>query len=209
MSRYTGSKNKLARREGVDLGLKTVGTKSHARLLKRINIIPGMKQTKKFMSKQSDFGKQLREKQKIKRIYGLTEKSMQHYFEKAVKSVGNTGEALIRLLEHRIDNVVYRLHFAPTRAAARQLVNHGHMMIDQKKVSIPSYNTENGDVVTFRRLTTSEIPYIKTCLEEKNITLPAWLKRSGAAGEVIGAPSLDEYQEPVNLALVIEYYSKL
>ncbi len=209
MSRYTGPKNKLARREGVDLGLKTVGTKAHAKLLKRINIIPGMKKAKKFNSKQSDYGKQLREKQKIKRIYGVAEKSMKHYFEKAVKTKGNTGEALIHLLEHRLDNIVYRLHMAPTRTSARQLVNHGHMMVDGNKVSIPSYEVSNGAVITFRRQSTCDIPYIKVCLEEKNITLPSWLKRSGAAGEVAGMPHMDEYQEPVNLALVIEYYSKL
>lgn len=209
MARFTGPKNKIARREGVDLSLKTFGTKAHATLLKRLTITPGHKQARKFSSKLSDYGKQLREKQKIKRIYNITETKMKRYFDTAVKTKGNTAQFLVAFLESRLDNVLYRLHFAPTRNAARQLVAHGHVTVSGQKISIPSYQVKKDDIITFKTTHTAEIPYIKTILEEKNYMLPAWLKRDQLKGEVVGSVQLDEYKEPVNVALVIEFYSKL
>lgn len=209
MGRITKYKNKQARREGVDLGLKTFGTKSQARLLKRLNIIPGFKQTKKFNSKLSDYGRQLREKQKLKRIYGLSEKQLARYFKKAVHEKGNSAENLIQLLETRLDNIIYRLHFAPTRSASRQLVVHGHFKLNDKKNDIPSHKLKINDKLTFLNTKSTQIPYIKEILEEKNYLLPIWLKRDQIEGQVVALPKIEDYKEPVDLALVIEFYSKL
>lgn len=209
MGRLLTSKNKLARREGIDLSLKTFGTKSHASLLRRLTIIPGKKTITKRMRKLSDYGKQLREKQKVKRIYGLSEKGLSRYFDKAIKTKGNTVEHLIKLLELRLDNVLYRLKMAPTRASARQLVTHGHIKVNGRKLNIPSQPLKIADKIDFVNLKTAEIPYIKALLEEKNLQLPKWLKRVKNTGEVIGKLSVEEYAEPVNMSLVVEFYSKL
>ena len=136
MARYTGPKNRLARREGLDLGLKTTGTNAYNELLKRLKIPPGQ-HGQKGKRKPSDYAIQLREKQKVKRMYGLLERQFRKYFDEATRNVGNTGEALLERLETRLDNVIYRLGFAPTRAFARQMVTHGHVVVDGHKVNIP------------------------------------------------------------------------
>jgi small subunit ribosomal protein S4 len=146
MARYKGPKNRLARREGTDLGLKTPGLSAHTSLLRRLKIIPGQ-HGQKGGRKLSDFGKQLREKQKVKRIYGLLEKQFRKYFDKASREKANTGEALLSYLERRLDNVIYRLNLAPTRAASRQFVSHGHVFVDGKKVNIPSFQVQEGMVI--------------------------------------------------------------
>ncbi len=209
MGRLLTPKNKLARREGIDLSLKTFGSKAHASLLRRLTIIPGYKPVRKFTSKMSDYGRQLREKQKVKRIYNITEGKMARYFEAAVKRKGDTTQFLIESLESRLDNVMYRLHLTPTRNAARQLVAHGHVLVNGKKIDVPSYTVQLNDVVTFRDAAIQESPAIKAVIEEKSYTLPAWLKRTGVVGAVVGVISMDEYKEPVNIASVIEFYSKL
>src|SRR3990167_5809965 len=126
MARYTGPKNRLARLEGIDLGLKTPGTKAHASLLRRLNVPPGQHGPRGSKRKVSDYGIQLREKQKVKRLYGLLERQFRNTFERAKKWKGNTGEKLLEFLERRLDSSVYRMGFAPTRTMARQLVSHGH-----------------------------------------------------------------------------------
>lgn len=209
MGRLLTSKNKLARREGIDLSLKTFGTKAHASLLKRLTIIPGKKSVTKRMRKLSDYGKQLREKQKIKRIYGLSEKGLAAYFKKAIKTKGNTAENLVKLLESRLDNVVYRLRMAPTRTSARQLITHGHVKVNNQKINIPSQRLKIKDKVEFVNEKTASIPYVKAVLEEKNLQLPQWLKRSQAKGEVVAEIKFEDYVEPVNTSLVVEFYSKL
>ena len=146
MSRLITPKNKLARREGVDLSLKTLGSKANAHLQKRLQVLPGQKQTKRRANKMSDYGRQLREKQKLKRIYNLTEKAMINYFAKATKMKGDTTQFLVQLLESRLDNIIYRLRFAPTRNAARQLVSHGHILVNGKKINIPSYSVGLKDI---------------------------------------------------------------
>src|SRR3989338_1026851 len=133
--RYTGPRNRISRREGMDLGLKTPGSKSHASLLKKMNVLPGQHGTRG-RRKVSEYGKQVREKQKLRYMFGITEKQLKNYFQKAVKKTGNTGEYLSQYLEQRLDNVVYRLGFAPTRSAARQLVSHRHVRINDKILSI-------------------------------------------------------------------------
>lgn len=205
--RYTGPKNRLARREGEDLGLKTPGSKAQANLLRRINIIPGQHAGGR-MRKRTDYGNQLRQKQKIKRMYGLSESQMSLYFDKASKSLGNTAEFLIQILERRIDNIIYRLGFAPTRAAARQLVNHGHIMVNNSKVTIPSYLVRVGDVISFRKDTTTKIPYVQELLEKKDFLTPEWLEKKGVVGKILNFPDIEHYSENVDLQQVIEFYSR-
>ncbi len=209
MSKLTMPKNKQARREGVDLSLKTPGTKGHARLLKRLNVLPGSKTTRKFRGKLSEFGKQLREKQKLKRIYTITESKMARYFASAVERKGNSILYVIQSLELRLDNVLYRAGFAPTRAAARQLVSHGHVLVNGKKISIASYPVSANDRISFRSGQTYEIPYIKQVMEDKNRIMPDWLERAEKEAQVKSLPSQESYAEPVDMALVIEFYSKL
>ena len=141
MGHYTGPKNRLARREGMDLGYKTPGTKAHAMLLKRMGNAPGQHGAKSHR-KSSDFGLQLREKQKVKRLYGVMERQFRKTFTAAKKWKGNTGEKLLEFLERRLDNVIFRMGLSPTRGLARQAVSHGHVLVDGKKVNIPSFRIE-------------------------------------------------------------------
>lgn len=206
MARYTGPKNRLARREATDLGLKTVGSHSHAALLKRLNIIPGQ-HGQKGRRKISSYGTQLREKQKVKRMYGLLERQFRKNFERARKWRGNTGEKLIEFLERRLDNVVYRMGFAPTRTMARQLVSHGHVFVDGQKVTIPSFLTEEGQVVTLKSKS-MEIPAVRRLLDDKSLTLPEWVERKGPAGKVMRLPLRTDVSEDINEQLIVEYYSR-
>ncbi len=205
--RYTGPRNRLARKENVDLGLKTPGSKSHARLLKKINVLPGQHGTAK-RRKTSERGVQLQEKQKLRFIFGITETQLKKYFTISKEKKGNTALYLSQFLEKRLDNVVYRLGFSPTRASARQLVSHGHIAVNQKKVMIPSYQVEVGDVLSFRREASAKIPYVEKSLANKDLMSPAWLERKALSGKLNAIPSSDEIAKQVNLRLVIEYYSR-
>ena len=204
--RYKGPKNKLARREKTDLSLKTAGSKSQSNLLKRINIIPGEQGTRR-SRKLTDYGIQLREKQKLKRVYGLTEKQMKNYFIKASRVKGNTTEVMLEFLEKRLDNVLYRLCFSPTRASARQLVNHGHILVNNKKVSIPSFQVSVSDVVSTKDKTLN-IPYISASIQKSDAIIPDWLERKGPIGKVVGKPKTDLEGNIVNMQSVIEFYSR-
>ena len=206
MARYTGPKNKLARREGIDLGMKTVGSKAHANLLKRLTVIPGQHGVKG-RRKVSDYGIQLREKQKTRRFYGVLERQFRKYLEIARKVKGNTGEALLRQLERRLDNVVYRLGLAPTRAAARQLVSHRHVLVNNKRLSIPSYQVEIDEMIS---LSTKgmNVPAVKKLLEEKNPVLPGWLERKGPLGKILKLPERSDVDADINEQLIVEYYSQ-
>ncbi len=206
MARYTGPRNRLARREGEDLGLKTVGSSAHASLLRRMKIQPGQ-HGQKGRRKISDYNKQLREKQKVKRIYGVLEKQFRRYFEIASRDKANTGEALLRLLERRLDNVVFRLNLAPTRAAARQYVTHGHIMVDGKRVNIPSFLVDVGMTITPKQKI-METPVVKKLLEEKNPNIPAWLERKGPLGRVVRMPQREDIVDNINEQLIIEFYSR-
>lgn len=206
MARYNGPKNRLARREGIDLGLKTPGSSSSASLLRRLKITPGQ-HGQKGRRKFSDYGRQLREKQKVKRIYGLVERQFRRYFEKASRDKANTGEALLTLLERRLDNVVYRLGLAPTRSSARQYVSHGHVIIDGKKVTIPSFMVAKNMVVTLKN-TILDTPVVKKLLEEKSPNLPLWLDRKGPVGKVQRFPKREDITEDINEQLIIEFYSR-
>ncbi len=206
MARYTGPKNRLARREGMDLGLKTVGSKSHASLLKRIGVPPGF-HGPKGRAKISNFGMQLREKQKVKRMYGVLERHTRKVFASAKKWKGNTGEKFLEFLEMRLDNAIYRMALSPTRTMARQLVGHGHVLVNSKKLTIPSYQIKLGDVVTFSAKAL-EIPAVKQMLAEKSPKLPEWVERKGPVGKVLRLPVRTDIVEDINEQLIVEHYSR-
>ncbi len=202
MARQTGPKNKLARRAGVDLGLKT----NPVKLGRRLNIPPGQ-HGRKGSKKLSEYGVQLREKQKMKWTYGVMEKQFRKYYELATKQTGETGVELFRLLECRLDNVVYRLGLAPTRAAARQLVSHGHVTVDSHKVDRPSFQVAVGQSIGIGEKA-SKIPAIAGMLEDKNKNMPKWLERQGLIGHVKAMPERTDVDADVNEHLVVEYYSR-
>lgn len=207
MARYTGPKNRLARKEGIDLGMKTVGSHSHASLLRRLNVPPGQHGPKGTRRKVSAYGQQLREKQKVKRMYGLLERQFRRYYKMARKWRGNTGDMLVQFLERRLDNTLYRLGFAPTRSSARQFVSHGHIMVNGKRVNIPSYLVEAGQVITLKTKGTN-IPAIKKLLDDKTFVPAAWLERQGGAGKVARLPERTDVQEDINTQFIVEYYSR-
>ncbi|NMB84508.1 30S ribosomal protein S4 [Candidatus Roizmanbacteria bacterium] len=205
--RYTGSRNRIARRQGADLGLKTVGTKSHARLLRKLNVPPGQ-HGNRLRKKISEHGFQLKEKQKLRFIFGVTENQLKRYFLMGIKKTGNTAFFLSLFLEKRLDNVVYRLGFAPTRASSRQLVSHHHIKVNGKVVSYPSYQTKLGDVISFENDKTTKIPYVEKQLENKDLIIPNWLEKKAAVGKIIGEPTTEDIDKQVNLRSVIEFYSR-
>ncbi|MBI2051543.1 30S ribosomal protein S4 [Candidatus Roizmanbacteria bacterium] len=205
--RYTGPKNKLARREGADLGLKTPGSKSHASLLRRLNVLPGQHGIRK-RRKLTERSRQLREKQKLRFLFGITESQLKKYFKRAVKMKGNTGDNLCQLLEKRLDNVVYRLGFAPTRTAARQLVGHQHVAVNGKTINIPSYKVSVKQQVAFAKEKTMKIPQVESILANKTIIIPTWLERKGAIGILKAEPTSEEVEKQINLRPVIEFYSR-
>lgn len=206
MARYRGPKNRLSRREGIDLGLKTPGSGAHGQLLKRIKIIPGQHGQRR-RRRQSDYGIQLREKQKVKRIYGILERQFKKYFKLATRKTKNTGEALLSLLERRLDNIIYRLHLAPTRMSARQFITHGHVLVNDKKVDIPSYLVEPDMVITLKQNMLNN-SVVKKMLEEKKPTIVPWLARKGPVGKVLRLPKRDDIAEDINEQLIIEFYSR-
>lgn len=197
--RYTGPKDRLARREGTDLF-------GRGRRLTRLNVPPGM-HGPKGTRKLSEFGRQLREKQKVKRMYVLSEKQFAKYVTQAQKSKGNTGEALIQLLERRLDNTVYRLGFAPTRFSARQIVSHRHVLVDGKKVNIPSYLVCQGQTVALDTKA-QNIPEVKKLLEVEAPEVAGWLERKAAIGRVKNYPKREQITESISEQDIVEYYSR-
>ena len=191
----------------MDLGLKTVGSKSHASLLRRLNVMPGQHGTRT-RRKFSEYGKQVREKQKLRYMFGVTESKLKNYFQKAKKKTGNTGLYLSQYLERRFDNVIYRLGFVPTRAAARQLIVHGHMKVNDRILSVPSYEVKVGDVISFAKDKSQKIPQVSISLDKKDAIIPEWLERKGPIGKLAAAPSADIIGKQINLRSVIEFYSR-
>lgn len=202
MSRYTGSKNKLARRIGEDLGLKSNAAKVAKVLANR----PGQHGAKG-RKKLSDYGVQLKEKQKVRYIYGVTEKQLRSLYEKATKNPTATGAALLGLLERRLDNVVYRLGWSPTRAAARQAVAHSHILVNGKKMNIPSYTVKVSDVITVKG-TSAELNFISEGIKNSTRELPAWLEKKGGAATISRYPERAEIKEAIEDQLIVEYYSR-
>lgn len=200
MGRYRGPKNKLSRREGQDL----FGT-GGASLERRLSQPPGM-HGRTLRSRVTEYGRQLREKQKVKRIYGMREKQFQRFFSLALKARGLTGAALLKLLERRLDNVVYRLGFARTRPQARQFVGHGHILVDGRRVNIPSYLVEPGQVIALDP-DARKIPDVHDLLENPAY-VPGWLARQDGTGQVVREPERSEIDHDINEQLIIEFYSR-
>lgn len=200
MARYTGPKDRLSRREGFDLFGK--GAK-----LTRLNVTPGVHGPKGSMRQPSQYGRQLREKQKVKRLYGLMEAQFKKYMEKALKTKGNTANKLFSLLETRLDNVVFRLGFAATRPQARQLVSHRHVFVNGGKVNIPSYEMKVGDTITLDTKALN-LPGLKKLLEDKEKKVPSWLAKKGPAGKVVRIPAREDVVEPISDQDIIEFYSR-
>jgi small subunit ribosomal protein S4 len=200
MARYTGPQVKLSRREGVAL------TDKCQKYLDRRPYPPG--EHGRGRIRQSEYLLQLREKQKTRRFYGVLEKQFRRYYEKASRQPGITGENLLRMLEQRLDNVVYRLGFAATRRQARQLVGHGHFRVNGKKVNIPSYQVRPDDVITVKPGSNAE-PIIRSATELVASVAP-WLQADYDAlnGKVLKVPERAEIDTPVSEQLIVEYYSK-
>jgi len=201
MARYTGPKHRLARREGVN-----ILDKSAASLKRRLNIPPGGVRGRKVKRRLSEYGTQLREKQKAKTIYGLLEKQFKNLVKLAASKKGDTGETLVALLETRLDNLVYRLGMGKTRAMARQLVGHGHITVNEKKVTIPSYRVEVNDILSLSAKAQKNQEILNS-LAEKSDTLP-FIKKEGLSGELIKIPKKEDVQLPFDLQLIVEYYSR-
>ncbi|HWP99564.1 MAG TPA: 30S ribosomal protein S4 [Vicinamibacterales bacterium] len=209
MARYIGPVCRLCRREGMKLFLKGERCYTEKCAIERRNLPPGQ-HGKIRRAKLAGYGLQLREKQKVKRIYGVLENQFRRYFEAAERTRGITGETLLQLLERRLDNVVYRLGFATSRAQARQLVRHGHFLVNGRKVDIPSYSVRVGDVVAVRPAS-AQSPVIQHALEEvKGRGIPEWLSLDPARleGRVVSLPTRDQINLPVQEQLIVELYSK-
>ena len=209
MARYTGPTTKLSRREGQELFLK--GDRSFTdKAARRLNVKPGQAQSN-FRHKNSEYAIRLREKQKLKRIFGLTEKQFRNNFIKSTKQKGVTGDNLISNLERRLDNVVYRLGLLSSRNEARQYVNHGHVLVNGKKVDIPSYVVSVNDVVEIKEKT-KENDRVKNSVESvARRGVPEWLELDPdkLSGNVKRLPSRDDFTLPLDEQLIIEFYSKL
>lgn len=208
MARYTGATCRLCRREGQKLFLKGDRCYTDKCAFVRRSYAPGQHGAAK--KKLSNYGVQLREKQKARRIYGVLEGQFRHYYEKADHMKGITGENLLMLLEMRLDNVVYRLGFGTSRAQARQFVNHGQFEVNGKKVNIPSYLVKAGDVITVRE-SKKDNSTLKMNIEETAARpVPAWLERDSEklSGKVIRLSAREDIDLPIEEHLIVELYSK-
>ncbi|MHB8124491.1 MAG: 30S ribosomal protein S4 [Desulfitobacteriaceae bacterium] len=209
MARYTGPVCRLCRREGMKLFLKGDRCYTGKCAIDRRQYAPGMHGQSRG-KKPTEYGIQLREKQKARRIYGVMEGQFRNYFDEAVRQKGMTGDNLMRLLERRLDNVVYRLGFAASRAEARQIVRHGHFMVNGKRVDIPSFLVRVGEVITFKEASKSS-PRLQQILEGLGThAVPSWLSldTNTIAGTVINLPSREDIQIPIQDHLIVEKYSR-
>ena len=207
MAKYIGPKAKLSRREGTDLFLKSA-RRSIADKAK-FDSKPGQ-HGRTSGQRTSDYGLQLREKQKAKRIYGVLERQFRRYFAEADRRRGNTGENLLSLLESRLDNVVYRMGFASTRAEARQLVSHKAILVNGNPVNIPSYSVKAGDVVSVREKSKNQARVIEALQLAGQIGFPAWVEVDTAKSQGVfkKSPDRDEFGADINESLIVELYSR-
>lgn len=210
MGRYLGPSCRLCRREGVKLFLKGIKCETAKCQVERRqrNLAPGMHGWRR--PRSSDYGIRLREKQKVKRFYGVLESAFMRYFHQAERMKGNTGEQLLQLLERRLDNVVYKLNFAPSRKASRQLISHGHIYVNGRKVNISSFSTKVGDKITVKKSDKSA-KIIKEQLDSNpNFTTQSWLQldRGKPEATVVSLPTRDDIQIPVEEQLVVEICSR-
>ena len=210
MGRYLGPSCKYCRREGMKLMLKGVRCETAKCPVekKQRNLAPGMHGWRR--GRASEYAVRLREKQKVKRYYGLLERQFMRYFHKAERIKGNTGETLLQLLERRLDNVVYKLNFAPSRKAARQLITHGHIYVNGRKVDISGYTIRVGDRITVKGSERS-VKKVRQQLESNpNFVTQGWLQldREKPGATIVALPSRDDVQIPVEEQLVVEFCSR-
>ena len=209
MAKYSGPVCRLCRREGVKLFLKGTRCMSEKCAIERRSYPPGQHGQSR-RARVSEYGTQLREKQKLRRVYGMHERQFLGTFQAAERRVGITGEHLLSLLECRLDNVVYRLGFASSRKQARQLVNHGHVLANGRKTDVSSFTTKVGDVITIKEKS-RQIPVIQSALEAaEGRGVPNWLELDGAAfqGKVLALPTKQDIEVLVNEQIVVELYSR-
>ena len=207
MARYTGPTCKLARREGTDLFLKS-GVKPLENKCK-LTVPPGGLKSER-RQRLSDYGLQLREKQKLRRMYGVLERQFGNYYEEAARRSGSTGENLLKLLECRLDNVVYRMGFAVSRAEARQLVSHKAISVNDQAVTIPSYQCRAGDVIQIREKSRKQLRITSALNVAQQVGLPEWVEVDDKQlrGVFKTVPARDEVLPDINENLVVELYSK-
>ena len=207
MARYIGPKCKLSRREGTDLFLKSARRSLDSKC--KLDSKPGQ-HGRTSGARTSDYGLQLREKQKLKRMYGVLEKQFRKYFAEAERRRGNTGETLIQLLESRLDNVVYRMGFGSTRAEARQLVSHKAITVNGQSVNIPSYLVKTGDVIAVREKSKKQNRVVEALQLAQQVGIPGWVDVNAdkAEGTFKKVPDRDEFAADINESLIVELYSR-
>ena len=208
MAKYIDADCRLCRREGCKLFLKGERCLTKKCAFERRPTPPGAHGNEKSMKRPSEYSIQLREKQKVKRLYGLLEKQFHAYYDKAQKSRGVTGEEMLSLIERRLDNVVFRLGLGASRAQARQFVNHGLITVNGKVVNIPSYQTKIGDVIEVKE-SKREYEVFKS-LKEMNVVCPKWLSLDlkNLKGEVVAKPTREDIDANIRETLIVELYSK-
>lgn len=211
MARYVESVCKLCRREGEKLFLKGDRCFSPKCAIERRSYPPGVHGRQgQFRRKESDFGMQLREKQKARRLYGIFERQFRRYFREAVRQKGLTGINLLILLERRLDNVIYRLGLASSRAQARQLISHGHFEINGRKTNIPSFLVSPGDVIAVRDKSKQSTLFKEIAQDVDSSRVPDWLKldEKNLSGEVVSEPTREHIDVTLNEQLIVEFYSR-
>jgi small subunit ribosomal protein S4 len=208
MARYTDAVCRLCRRAGVKLFLKGERCYTPRCAVEKRRKPPGSQPMRR--RRTSDWGTQLREKQKARQIYGVLEKQFRNYFSEAQRRPGMTGVYLLQILEERLDNVTYRLNFADSRSQARQLVSHGHIMVNDRKVDIPSYRVKVDDVVVWKESSKETGIYAQMSEDIPRRPLPNWLSldKEKMAGRVVSLPQLSEIDTGIDLRLVVEHYSR-
>jgi small subunit ribosomal protein S4 len=208
MARYTGPACKLCRREGIKLFLKGERCYSAKCAIDRRGYAPGQHGQRR--TKATEYGTQLREKQKVRRIYGVLERQFRRFFHNSEKQRGITGENLLVMLERRLDNVVFRMGFAPSRNAARQLVQHGHLLLDGKKASIPSLLVKPGQVLTLDAGSRENVAIVESLKSREKRNFPSWIEMNveKLQGTFKALPSKDDIALPVKEQLIVELYSK-
>src|SRR5262245_30644681 len=208
MARYNGPVCRLCRREGMKLFLKGERCYTEKCAIEKRNMPPGQHGRLR-KAKMVGYGVQLREKQKVKRIYGVLEDQFRRYFEMAERTRGITGETLLQLLERRLDNAVYRLGLATSRPQARQLVRNGHFLVNGKKVDVPSYLLKSGDSIGVRETSRKNATILHVTEEVKGRGIPQWLQQEGElGGKVVSMPTREQINLPVQEQLIVELYSK-
>jgi small subunit ribosomal protein S4 len=208
LARYTGSVCRLCRREGIKLYLKGQRCFTDKCAIERRGYAPG--QHGQGRPRLSEYNLQLREKQKLKRIYGLLERQFRGYFVRAAKKKGSTGEYLLQLLERRLDNVVYRIGFGASRKEARQLTTHGHFILNGRAVNIPSILVKEGDVIAIKEKSRGLVPIQNALAAIEAKGLPAWLEldKTNLQGKIRALPTKEDISLPVNEQMVVELYSR-